>query len=337
MTVLRRVLGVLLALSLAGAAAAAPPTEQEIHYFRIGTGTSSGNYFLIGGLIANAITSPPGARPCRAGDGCGVPGLIALAQATSGGIENLELLRAGSIEAAMVQANLAHGAYRGEGVYQGRPPFTDLRLIATLYTETVQIVVRADSPITRAADLQGKKISVGEKGSAIAIDARLVLDALGLPEKRYTPVYLRPGASVDHLVEGRIDALFIVGGAPFAAIADAATRVAVRLIAITPPEAAALRRSQPFFADATIPADVYPGVPEISTVGVGAVLAVRVGLDDAVVEGVTRALWRPATRTALEEGFPKGVFLPLALARDGDAVPLHPGAARFYNDPAPAQ
>ena len=98
---------VLLTLWIGAARAASP---DEIRYFRIGTATSSGTYFTIGGLIANAITSPPGAQPCEHGGSCGVPGLIAVAQATSGGIENLELLRNGALEAAMIQTNLAAGA-----------------------------------------------------------------------------------------------------------------------------------------------------------------------------------------------------------------------------------
>ncbi|WP_257792870.1 TAXI family TRAP transporter solute-binding subunit [Azospirillum argentinense] len=54
--------GALLGLLPRGAAA------QDIRYFRIGTGTTSGTYFPIGGLIANAISNPPGSRPCDRGE-----------------------------------------------------------------------------------------------------------------------------------------------------------------------------------------------------------------------------------------------------------------------------
>ena len=318
-----------LACTVAGCARAA---DGGLRYFRIGTGTSSGAYFAVGGLIAGAVTNPPGSRPCERGGSCGVPGLIAVAQATSGGLENLELLRAGAIEAALVQANLAASAYRGEGIYRGKPPFADLRAIATLYTETVQILVRADGPIRRIADLKGRKVSVGEKGSAFAIDAAMVLGAMGVPEKSYTPVHLRPGPSVDDLIAGRIDALFIVGGAPFSAIADAAGRAPVRLLALAPEEAKALRARQPFLTEASIAAGVYPGVPETATVGVGAQLVVRESLDPALVAGVTRALWSPGTRRALESEFVKGGLTPLSMAQDAGSLPLHPGAESAYQE-----
>ncbi|MEI6557031.1 MAG: TAXI family TRAP transporter solute-binding subunit [Rhodospirillaceae bacterium] len=317
-------------LGCAWTGAAASAADGDLRYFRIGTGTSAGAYFIVGGLLANAITNPPGSRPCERGGSCGVPGLIGVAQATSGGVENLELLRAGALEAALVQANLAAWAYRGAGLYQGQPPFADLRALATLYTETVQIVVRADGPIRRVADLKGRKVSVGEKGSAFAIDAAMILGGLGLGEKRFTPVYLRPGASVDQLVAGQIDALFILGGAPFSAVSDAAARLPVRLLAFTPDEARELRSRQPFLTDAVIAAEVYPGVPETATVGVGAQLVVRAGLDAELVAGVTRALWQPTTRRALEQVVAKGGLTPLPLAVDAAALPLHPGAGRAY-------
>ncbi len=318
-------------------ASAALAGSEELRYFRIGTGTSSGTYFTVGGLIASAITNPPGSRPCERGGSCGVPGLIAVAQATSGGLENLELLRAGALEAALVQANLAAWAYQGAEVYRNKPPFADLRAVATLYTETVQIVVRANGPVQRIADLKGRKISVGEKGSAFAIDAAMVLGGLGIAGNSFTPVYLRPGASVDELVEGRIDALFVVGGAPFSAVADAASRLPVRLLPITPKEAETLRARRPFLIGAVIAADIYPGVPETATVGVGAQLVVREGLDAELIAGVTRALWHPSTRHALELGFSRGVMTPLPTAQDASSLPLHPGAARAYEDLNTAQ
>ena len=329
-------MAVILALS-AALMLSLPPgaaNAQDVRYFRIGTGSSSGTYFPVGSLIAGAISNPPGSRPCERGGSCGIPGVIAIAQATSGGIANLDLLRSGALEAALVQANLASWAYSGTDYYRGRPPLSELRAIATLYTETVQIVVRADSPIRTIRDLRRRRISVGEAGSAIAIDAPMVLRGLGLTDKAYTPVNLRPEPSVDALIDGKIDALFLVAGAPFAAISDAAARVPIRLIAITPAEVGTLKNDRPIFAEAVVPADTYPGVPEVATLGVGALLVVRAALDETLAYDLTKALWNSRNRRALEAGFPRGQFLPLPAARDTGVVPLHPGAERFYTERA---
>lgn len=106
------------ALALAAmlaAAAAGAVLAQDLRFFRIGTGTTGGTYFPIGGLIANAVSNPPGARPCERGGSCGVPGLIAVAQSTSGSVENLEKLSAKAFESALSQADVAYWAYRGAG------------------------------------------------------------------------------------------------------------------------------------------------------------------------------------------------------------------------------
>jgi len=41
-----------------------PAVAQGITYFRIGTGGTAGTNYPIGGLIANAISNPPGSRTC---------------------------------------------------------------------------------------------------------------------------------------------------------------------------------------------------------------------------------------------------------------------------------
>lgn len=315
-------------------AVAGAPSGHEVRYFRVATGTSSGVYFSIGSRIANAITNPPGTRPCVGDEGCGIPGLIVLVQATSGGVENLELLRANSVDAAMIQADLAAAAYHGTSPSGIRQPFSELCTLGTLYLEKVQVVVPASSRIQRIPDLRGARVSVGEKGSAIALDARVILGGMGLSERQFSPIFMRPGASVDQFVAGTIDALFIMGGAPFGAIADAASRMPIRLLSISAPDAVGLRTRFPLLEATSIPAGVYPGVPEVSTVGVGAMVVVRSDLPDALAHDITRALWQPSTRAALATGFPPGAFLGIERAQDDSAVPLHPGARLYYDQAA---
>src|ERR1700686_2544861 len=84
----------LLFVVLIGAAARA----QETRYFRIGTAATGGSFFEIGGIVAGAISSPVDAPACEHGGSCGVRGLVAVAQATPGSIENLKLINDGQIE-----------------------------------------------------------------------------------------------------------------------------------------------------------------------------------------------------------------------------------------------
>lgn len=305
---------------------------QDIRYFRIGTGTTSGTYFPIGGLIANAISNPPGSRPCDRGGSCGVPGLIAVAQATLGSVENIELLRAGALEAGLGQADIAHGAYTGTGTFTGKAPFEGLRTIGMLYAEAIQLVVRADSDLQTVGDLKGRAVSLGEEGSGVLVEARVVIDAFGLKEGELKAAYLKPGTAADRLARGELDAFFMVGGVPVAAVTDVATRLPIRLIPLDGAMADQLRARQRFYIAQTIPADVYPGVAETPTLSVGAELLVRADLNADLVHGVTKALWHENTRRLLIEGHPKGRSFDRLKAVANVSVPLHPGAERYYRE-----
>ncbi|HYD97770.1 MAG TPA: TAXI family TRAP transporter solute-binding subunit [Alphaproteobacteria bacterium] len=315
-----------------GLMAAAAATAQEARFFRIATGTTGGTYFPIGGVIANAISSPPGARPCDRGGSCGVPGLIAVAQATSGSLENIELLRDGRIESGLTQADIAYFAETATGPYAGQPRFTELRAIGSLYAEQMHIVVRRDSGILGLADLAGKRVSVGEEGSGTIVEARAILKAAGLDEKAdLTPHYLRPGPAADKLVGGEIDAFFIIGGPPVQAVSQAAARIPVRLLPIEGAAATALVRAQPFLTAAEIPADAYPGQDAPTpTVGVVAQWVTTSAVDADLVYAMTRALWNESTARLLSGSHPQGRNIQLAGALRGIAIPLHEGARRFY-------
>ena len=305
---------------------------QDIRYFRIGTGTTSGTYFPIGGLIANAISNPPGSRPCDRGGSCGGPGLIAVAQATLGSVENIELLRSGGVEAGLSQADIAYLAYTGTGPFAGKPPFEALRSLGMLYSEAVQLVVRADSDLHSIADLKGRAVSLGEEGSGTLVVARQILDAFGVKEAEMKPAYLKPGTAADRLAKGELDAFFMVGGWPVAAVSDVAARVPIRLLPLDGEMADRLRARQRFYTELTIPADTYPGVPATPTLGVGAELLVRADRDPDLIYGVTKALWHENTRRLLIEGHPQGRSFDPTKAIANVSVPLHPGAERYYRE-----
>lgn len=311
---------------------ASPALAQDLRFFRIGTGTTGATYFPIGGLIANAISNPPGSRPCERGGSCGVPGLIAVAQATSGSVENLSLMAAGTLESAMSQADIAFWAHTGTGLYEGKPPMTELRAIANLYPETVHLVVRADGGIDSVDDLAGRIVSLGDEGSGTLVEARAILEAYGLDEDDVEARYLRPGPAADRLAEGGIDAFFIVAGQPVSAVSDAAARVPVRLVELAGPEAGGRGLEFPFFVETEIAEGVYPGVPAARTLAVGAQWLVRADVDEELVHGITSALWHPSTQNLLAGGHPRGAEIVPENALAGLAVPLHPGAERYYRE-----
>ena len=330
-----RLLAGVIAVALATVPAARAPADadrqQAFHFFRIGTGASSGSYFPIGGLLASAISGPPGARPCERGGSCGVPGLIAVAQATQGSVENIELIGKDQIESGLCQADIAFAAYRGLGPF-ARQPMPNLRVIASLYREAVHVVVRADSRIRSVADLKGKTVSVGEERSGTLVDAEAILNAYHVHRKDVHIEFLTPGQASDALRERRIDAFFLVAGAPVLTITELAESTPIRLLPVSGSALKPLRQSHPFFGETTIPAESYKGVPATATVSVGAEWVASTALDPDLVYGITKALWEKSTRKLLDSGLQEGKQIRLESALEGLAIPLHLGAERYYRE-----
>ena len=173
----------LLATGFVAAAAASAAVAQDMKFFRIGTGGTAGTYYPIGGLIANAISNPPGSRECDKGGSCGAPGVVATAVASNGSVANINGIQSGQLESGFTQSDVAYWAYTGTGVYDGKPKVADLRLIGNLYPETIHVVARKGANIKSIADLKGKRVSLDEPGSGTLVDARIILGAWGITEK----------------------------------------------------------------------------------------------------------------------------------------------------------
>ncbi|SOD99833.1 TAXI family TRAP transporter solute-binding subunit [Caenispirillum bisanense] len=323
----------LLALLSAAVPAAAQDEPAEPHFSRIGTGPTGGTYFPMGGLIANAISNPPGSRPCDRGGSCGVPGLIAAAVSTNGSVANVEALAAGAMDLALVQADVAFWAWKGDGIFSKREPMETLRALGYLYPESIHLVARVESGIETVADLKGKRVSLGEEKSGTLVESRLILNAFGLKTSELKPVYLRPGPSADRLAAGDLDAFFYVGGAPVQAIADMAVETPVRLIPIDGPTGEKLVDVFPYLSANVIPARTYPGQEtDVPTLAVGAVLVTTSAMPEALAYGITRALWHPVSLDLYKRGHAAGARLYPSRAMDNTGVPLHDGAARYYTE-----
>jgi TRAP transporter TAXI family solute receptor len=326
---------------------------NELSFFRIGTAGTTGTYFQIGGVIASAISKPPGSRDCERGGSCGVPGLVAVAQATQGSIQNALAVGSGALESALIQSDVAYWAYSGTGVLPRRcgptraeparnsgtallrnhGPIGDLRAIAALYPEDVHVVVRAESALRSLRDLKGRRVSLGEPESGTLADARLVLEAAGLGECELKPEYLRLSEAADALAQDKIDAFFMMGGYPVPAITDVAAAVPIRLLPIAAEATERLAQKFPFFGADVIPAGSYPGLDEdVPTLSTRALWTTRAELDDRLVYAITKSLWSKATQQLLDSTHPAGRRIRLSTALDGLAIPLHPGAARYYRE-----
>lgn len=320
-TMTRRVFGVAVATAIVGAAAAA--MAQAPSFFRIGTGGTAGTYYPIGGLIANAISAT---------SGNGVEGLVATAVASNGSVANINAISAGTSESGFTQSDVAYWAYNGTGLYEGKPKVEDLRLISTLYPETVHIVARKDANIKSVADLKGKRVSLDEPGSGTIVDARLVLAAYGLSEQDVKAEYLKPGPAGEKVQDNSLDAYFFVGGYPTGAIVELASTNNITLVPISGPEADTLLSEQKFFSTDTVPDGTYKNIGETKTISVAAQWVTSAKQPDDLVYNIIKSLYSEETQKALQAGHAKGKLITLENAVTSAGIPFHPGAEKFYKE-----
>lgn len=319
------------ALVVAALLGAAPGrASEEITFFRIATGGVGGTYYPVGGLIAQAISNPPGSRPCDKGGSCGVSGLVAVAQSAHGSVANIEAIAAGHVDSGFAQSDIAYWAHTGTAIYLESGKFDGIRAIASLYPESIHLVARKGSKIRSILDLAGKRVSLDEQGSGTLVDARLILSAFGLSEKDIEPSYMKPIPAIEKMKAGELDAFFIVAGYPANAVSELASTAGAELIPIEGPEIDVLIKKYGFLTRKSIPEGTYEGIGEVNTISVGAQWIVGERMDEELVYNITKAMWNDASRRLLLNGHPQGREITLESALDGIAIPLHPGAHRFY-------
>lgn len=327
-----KLLAVSALISLAVAGGPRPTAAQEVTFFQIGTGSTAGTYFPVGALIASAISSPPGSRPCDLGGSCGVPGLIAVATATQGSVANVEAVAAGVLASGLAQADIVNWAFHGDGLYAEKGPVPDIRVIANLYPESVHLVVRKAANIKTIADLRGRRVSLDTQGSGTRVNAKLILSAFQVKEDQIEALATAPDHSIELLLDDAIDAFFLVAGYPVTAVSELASSRRINLLEIKGEPVKRLLAQHSFFATDTIPADAYSGIDETETLSVGAQWIVDVATDENLVYEITKALWHPNNRGILDSGHAKARLIRPKTALIGVSTPLHPGAARYYRE-----
>ena len=313
----------------AAGVASLPARAQEITFFRIMTGGTVGTYFPIGGLIANAISNPPGSRPCNEGGSCGVPGLVATSVASNAPVATAAAIVAGTAQSGFVHSDIAFWAYTGSGTMPGGPRWRRCGRSQSLSRVSTRGAQGIGHQVGHRSARQ--RVSLDEPGSGTLVDARLILAAYGLG-KRPQGEYFRAQQVADNLKNGTIDAFFSVSGWPQSAIAELAATVGIELVPIAGPQIDKLLNEYSFFGADVIPDDAYKGVAGVKTISVHALWVTSSKLPDELIYNVTAALWNPNTRKLLDSGHAKGRDIRLETALTGLGIPLHAGAEKFYKE-----
>ena len=247
---------------------------------------------------------------------------------TPGGEENLRLLRERKVSLALAQGDAALDAYRGSGSFAAAGPQQTLRAAGSLYPEPVHLVVRRDSAFSSPSGLRGRRVAIGQPGSASRTTALRVLEAHGLRLADIQPLELSLGDALAALRAGEADALIQVIGLPADSVRDALADVPLRLLPLADRAIAALAGADRGYFPFIIPPGAYPTqVDPVPTVATAALLLVGPDLAETEVAALTRAVFERG-RDFAARGSAQGTQISAAHARQALPVPLHIGAAK---------
>lgn len=280
----------------------------------MGTGGTQGTYYAYGGILGNQLKTETG--------------ITVNVVSTDGSKANILGIDTGNYQLGTVQSDVMAYAAAGSRTFETEGAIDTFRVIGGLYAEAVQLITM-DPAIKSVADLKGKKVSIGAAGSGVYFNAIDVLNAAGLTEDDIKPQYQSFGDSADALKDGKIDAAFIVAGAPTPAIQELCTSANAYLVPIDGEVADKLMAESPYYTVYEVPAETYKGQTEaVKTVTVKATLIVSASASEEDVYNITKAIFDNAE--AITAAHAKGAELSIENATSGMTAPFHAGAAKYF-------
>lgn len=305
-----------------GLITAAATAHAGSRFITIGTGGVTGVYYPTGGAICRFVNRDRDRH-----------GMRCSTESTPGSIFNLNAMRNGDLDFAIVQTDWLNAARTGSEVFADAQPHEELRTIFSLHPEAFTVVARADSDITQFSDLPGKRVNVGVPGSGQRANMQALMDLLGWgPDTFRVAAELRPAAMPRSLCDGNLDAFVYMVGHPSGAITEAAVTCDVRLIEVSGAEVDDLITGQPFYERTTIPGGMYRGNPDdVETFSVGAALVASSEMEADTVYELVRGVFDNFER--FRSTHPSlGRLERRDMLPDEHLAPLHEGARRYFEE-----
>lgn len=277
------------------------------------TGGTGGTYYPLGGSFADIITKNTNGETT--------------AQTSGASAENMEAIKSGDADIAFTQTDIASYATEGKLMFDGKP-ITNVKAIASLYPETIQIVTTAKSGIKTVKDLKGKSVSVGAPGSGTYANAEQILEVYGLTMKDIKAQNLSFDESTGGIQDGTIDAAFITAGTPTGAVESLAATTDVVVVPLDADKITELISKYPYYAEEEIPADTYGIKDAVQTVAVQAMLVVSDELEEDLVYDITKAIYENLDKVT----HAKGKLIKVENALNGVGIDVHPGAKKYLDE-----
>lgn len=296
--------------------------EENKTYITIATGAVTGVYYPAGSSICKLINKKRLQHHIR----CSV-------EPSAGSVDNINQVRLGDNDLGITQSDWQYFAYQGSNEFTPSAPYSNIRVLFSLYNEPFNLVVRQDSNIKSVEDLAGKRVNIGNEGSGDRATMDKIMKQFNWSPKSFSLATEFTGASrAQALCGNQIDAFVSILGNPNASIKEATTSCHAKLVPVTGPKIDKLVNETPYYAHTNVPANLYPNNDkEIKSFGTLSIVFVDQRMSDDVAYQVTKAVFEDFdTFKRLHPAF--AMLKKENMIKDGISAPLHSGAIRYYKE-----
>lgn len=290
------------------------------HYdITLGTAGTTGTYYVVGAAIANAVNTVNDS-------------LTVVAQATNGGVENINLILSNEMEMGFTNADAAYWSCNGggSGFYEVYANPGNIRGIMRLYESQGHMITLAGSSISSYADLAGKKVCLGPPSSTIPAMSIAILEAYGIDyQKDIEASYYSIAEGLEKLADGVIDATFFVASAPASGLTSQAATTDLKFIDADPAILDQVCEKYPYYSATTTKEGAYPSMNSVNTLKIYTEIVGSSELsEDTVYQFVKAAL--ESTDTYVDAHVSCQEIVPETAAQA--SAELHPGALKYYQE-----
>jgi len=305
-----------------------PAQAVEERNYLMATATTGGTYYPVGVALATLIKVK--LQPTMK------IGMSAISSAGSG--ENIKLMRENEVQFSILQGLYGAYAWKGTGPIAAEGPQKNLRSVTMLWQNVEHFAINKKFAKTGTASdmlgMKGETLSLGAKNSGTLGSNTVLLNNLGADvDKDYNLIYVGYGPSADAMQNGQAAGMSIPAGVPAGAITKAMASMGDDLVVLdfTDEELQKADGGMDLWTRFVIPAETYPSQSKnINTIAQPNFLAVRADVDEEAVYQITKATYENLAFLNAIHVATKDMAIEKAIA--GLPMPLHPGAARYYQE-----
>lgn len=284
----------------------------------IATASTGGTWYPLGGGVANLITKY-------------IPNTSASAKPSGASVENIRNVGTGRVDLALSQPDAAYFAYKGEGDFKGQKPWENIRGVFATYPIDAYFYSVDGTGIKTLADLKGKKVAVGAAGSGTEIFNRMTLEMYGINYGNIDEQFLSAPEATQALKDGTTHAAMYLLGTPAPTIMDLVTQRKTNFLSMEPDKIQTFCKKYPFYAPSNIKAGTYKDQKtDFTTVQYYGIFICNKDMDEKLVYDILKAVFdHKAELAQIHVAFKD---IKLETATKSIAIPLHPGAERFFKE-----